>query len=64
MASTGLVLARDPMRSSQVAVLRCSDLELATDQIAAIDDINTGVRGGPAPETVTPEAFGRDIPEA
>jgi diketogulonate reductase-like aldo/keto reductase len=40
------------------------DFELTTDQIAAIDDLNTGVRGGPAPETVTPEAFGREIPEA
>jgi diketogulonate reductase-like aldo/keto reductase len=40
------------------------DFELTTDQIAAIDDLNTGVRGGPEPETVTPEAFGRDIPEA
>ena len=40
------------------------DFELTTDQIAAIDGLNTGVRGGPEPETVTPEAFGRDIPEA
>jgi diketogulonate reductase-like aldo/keto reductase len=40
------------------------DFELTTDQITAIDDLNTGVRGGPEPETVTPEAFGRDIPEA
>jgi diketogulonate reductase-like aldo/keto reductase len=38
--------------------------ELTTDQIAVIDGLDTGVRGGPEPETVTPEAFGRDIPEA
>jgi diketogulonate reductase-like aldo/keto reductase len=40
------------------------DFELTTDQLAAIKALNTGVRGGPEPETVTLEAFGRDIPEA
>ncbi len=40
------------------------DFELTEDQIKALDGLNTGVRGGPEPETVTPEAFGRDIPEA
>ncbi|MEU2612593.1 aldo/keto reductase [Micromonospora sp. NPDC007271] len=40
------------------------DFELTTAQLAAIDGLDTGVRGGPDPETVTPEAFGRDIPEA
>ncbi len=40
------------------------DFELTPDQLAAIDALDTGVRGGPDPETVTPEAFGRDIPEA
>ncbi len=40
------------------------DFELSRDQIAAINGLNTGARGGPGPETVTPEAFGRDIPEA
>jgi hypothetical protein len=36
---------------------------IAGDQLAALDGLNTGVRGGPEPESVTPEAFGRDIPE-
>lgn len=40
------------------------DFELTTDQLAAIDALDTGVRGGPEPEAVTLEAFHRDIPEA
>jgi diketogulonate reductase-like aldo/keto reductase len=40
------------------------DFDLSADQLAAVDALDTGVRGGPDPATVTPEAFGRDIPEA
>jgi diketogulonate reductase-like aldo/keto reductase len=40
------------------------DFELTTEQLAAIDALDTGVRGGPEPDAVTLEAFGRDIPEA
>ncbi|UKA64399.1 aldo/keto reductase [Arthrobacter sp. FW306-04-A] len=40
------------------------DFELTDDQVATIDGLDTGVRGGPEPETVTPEAFAREIPEA
>ncbi|HEY5853536.1 MAG TPA: aldo/keto reductase [Aldersonia sp.] len=40
------------------------DFELTADQLAAIDALDTGVRGGPEPAAVTPEAFHRDIPEA
>ncbi len=40
------------------------DFELTTDQLAAIDALDTGVRGGPEPESITPEAFSRNIPEA
>lgn len=40
------------------------DFELTADQLAAIDALDTGVRGGPAPEAVTREKFGLDIPEA
>jgi len=39
------------------------DFELTTDQIAAIDSLETGERGGPEPAQVTREAFGRVIPE-
>ncbi|WP_222706763.1 aldo/keto reductase [Lacisediminihabitans profunda] len=40
------------------------DFELDADQMGAIDALDTGVRGGPEPEAVTLEAFGREIPEA
>jgi diketogulonate reductase-like aldo/keto reductase len=40
------------------------DFELDTDQMGAIDALDTGVRGGPEPEAITLETFGRDIPEA
>lgn len=38
--------------------------ELTPEDLAQIDGLNTGVRGGPEPAAVTVEAFGRDIPEA
>ena len=38
--------------------------ELSSEELAQIDGLNTGVRGGPEPAAVTVEAFGRDIPEA
>ena len=40
------------------------DIELTAEELDAIDDLDTGVRGGPEPEQVTLEAFGRPIPEA
>ncbi|WP_045823932.1 aldo/keto reductase [Williamsia herbipolensis] len=40
------------------------DFTLTPDELAAIDALDTGVRGGPEPDAVTLEAFGRDIPEA
>ena len=40
------------------------DFELTRDQIAAIDALETGVRGGPEPESITLETYGRPIPEA
>lgn len=40
------------------------DFELKADELAAIDALDTGVRGGPEPEDITLETFGRDIPEA
>ena len=40
------------------------DFELTDGEIAAIDDLETGVRGGPEPDAVTLKDFGRDIPEA
>jgi 2,5-diketo-D-gluconate reductase A len=40
------------------------DFELSGDQLAAIDGLDTGVRGGPEPEQITRENFGIQIPEA
>jgi diketogulonate reductase-like aldo/keto reductase len=40
------------------------DFELTGDELAAIDGLDTGRRGGPEPDVVTLETFGRDIPEA
>ncbi len=40
------------------------DFELSADQIAAIDALDTGVRGGPDPDSITLETYGREIPEA
>jgi diketogulonate reductase-like aldo/keto reductase len=40
------------------------DFELTADELSAIDGLDTGRRGGPEPEAITLEAFGRDIPEA
>jgi len=38
--------------------------ELTGEQLAAIDALDTGRRGGPEPEAVTLATFGREIPEA
>jgi diketogulonate reductase-like aldo/keto reductase len=40
------------------------DFELTSEEVAAIDTLDTGVRGGPEPESITLETFGREIPEA
>jgi diketogulonate reductase-like aldo/keto reductase len=40
------------------------DFELTREQVAAIDALDTGVRGGPEPDSVTLESYGRQIPEA
>jgi diketogulonate reductase-like aldo/keto reductase len=39
------------------------DFELSTEELAAIDALDTGRRGGPEPEMITVENFGRSIPE-
>jgi diketogulonate reductase-like aldo/keto reductase len=40
------------------------DFDLTADQLAAIDALDTGVRGGPDPDSITLENYGREIPEA
>jgi diketogulonate reductase-like aldo/keto reductase len=38
------------------------DFELSAEEMASIDALDTGHRGGPEPDTITREAFGREIP--
>jgi diketogulonate reductase-like aldo/keto reductase len=40
------------------------DFELTSGELAAIDALNTGQRGGPEPDMITLETFRREIPEA
>jgi diketogulonate reductase-like aldo/keto reductase len=40
------------------------DFELTPQQITAIDALDTGARGGPDPDSITLESYGRAIPEA
>ncbi|MGW0249112.1 aldo/keto reductase [Nocardia goodfellowii] len=40
------------------------DFDLTLEQIAAIDGLDTGDRGGPDPDSITIETYGREIPEA
>ena len=44
--------------------LDVTGFELSADELAAIDALDTGRRGGPEPADVTLETFGREIPEA
>jgi diketogulonate reductase-like aldo/keto reductase len=39
------------------------DFDLSPDELAAIDTLDTGQRGGPEPESITLENSGRPIPE-
>jgi diketogulonate reductase-like aldo/keto reductase len=39
------------------------DFDLTADELAAIDALDTGQRGGPEPEAITLDSFGRPIPE-
>jgi diketogulonate reductase-like aldo/keto reductase len=40
------------------------DFELSDEHMTALDGLDTGRRGGPEPDAITLEAFGREIPEA
>jgi diketogulonate reductase-like aldo/keto reductase len=40
------------------------DFQLADEELDAIDALDTGIRGGPDPEDITLQTFGRPIPEA
>jgi hypothetical protein len=38
------------------------DFELSADGLTALEDLDTGRRGGPERDAITLEAFGRDDP--
>ncbi len=40
------------------------DFELSSEESASIDALDTGRRGGPEPDAITLEAFGREIPDS
>jgi diketogulonate reductase-like aldo/keto reductase len=40
------------------------DFDLTPTEVTAIDGLDTGVRGGPEPDTINLETYGRPIPEA
>ena len=40
------------------------DFELTSAELKGLDALDTGVRGGPEPDDITLEAYGRTIPEA
>jgi 2,5-diketo-D-gluconate reductase A len=40
------------------------DFALSDEEVANIDSLDKDVRGGPEPEAITVESFGRQIPEA
>ena len=40
------------------------DFELSAEELAAIDALDTGVRSGPDPDSITMENYGMPIPEA
>jgi 2,5-diketo-D-gluconate reductase A len=53
------------VRSERIAEnFQVFDFELTRAELDAIDGLDRGVRGGPDPESVTLEAYGREIPEA
>jgi hypothetical protein len=40
------------------------DFDLTADELDALDALDTGVRGGAEPASITLESYGRPIPEA
>jgi diketogulonate reductase-like aldo/keto reductase len=54
-----------PTKPARIAEnLNVFDFELTADQMTAIDRLDTGQRGGPDPDAITLESFGREIPDA
>ncbi|WP_141014728.1 aldo/keto reductase [Nocardioides sambongensis] len=58
------VIPKSVTPSRIVENLAVTDFTLSPEELGAIDALDTGRRGGPEPEAVTLENFGREIPEA
>lgn len=58
------VIPKSTKRSRIEENIDVFDFELSGDEMIAIDGLDTDRRGGPEPEAITLEAFGREIPEA
>ena len=54
----------DGKMEDDASLKQCLVMVRLAEQLAAIDALDTGVRGGPEPEDVTRENYGIDIPEA
>jgi diketogulonate reductase-like aldo/keto reductase len=57
------VIPKSTKPSRIAANINVFDFALSADEMAAIDGLDTGRRGGPEPDAITLEAFGREIPE-
>jgi 2,5-diketo-D-gluconate reductase A len=58
------VIPKSTKRSRIAENIAVFDFDLTPDELDALDSLDTGNRGGPEPDAVTLETFGRDIPEA
>jgi diketogulonate reductase-like aldo/keto reductase len=58
------VIPKSTKRSRIAENIDVFDFALTENEMEAIDGLDTGRRGGPEPDAITLEAFGREIPEA
>ncbi|GAA5023874.1 aldo/keto reductase [Streptomyces siamensis] len=58
------VIPKSTQRTRIAENIDVFDFELTTDELTALDALETGRRGGPEPENVTLASYGRAIPEA
>ena len=52
------------MRAGSPRTSTCSTSPLSAEELAEIDGLDTGVRGGPDPESITLAEHSMEIPEA
>ena len=59
-----VVIPKSVRRERMAENIDVFDFELSPAEMSAVDGLDTGRRGGPEPDAITLEAFGRDIPDA